>query len=109
MIERQEGKTAGVVIFRLSGPFTARSMYECMPPAALENLLRIQSGPEEALSALNILDLTAVPYMDSMGLGTIVRHYVHCKGKRVQFVAAGASPRVMELFLSAHQGVVVRP
>ena len=47
---------------------------------------------------MNILDLTDVPYMDSAGLGIIVRHYVRCKSKGVRLIVAGAVPRVLDLF-----------
>jgi len=95
--ERKEGKAPGTVIFRFCGPFTARDMFESLPPVALQNLLDFQSIPGEQL-VLNIQDLIDVPYVDSSGLGMIVRHYVRCQGKGVRFVAAGASPRVLELF-----------
>lgn len=97
-IERKEGKAPGTVIFRLRGPFTARDMFGTLAPIALDNILSFQSTPSDEPPALNILDLTDVPYMDSAGLGRIVRHYVHCRGKGVRMVAAGASPRVLELF-----------
>lgn len=96
-IERVEGKTPGVVIFRLSGPFTARDMFGTLAPVALHNLLTFHSTPDEQLPTLNILDITNVPYMDSTGLGRIVTHLVHCRGKGVRMVVAGASPRVLEL------------
>jgi|SRR5579859_5600252 len=96
--ERKEGKAPGTVIFRFSGPFTARDMYASLPPVALQNLLEFRSVPDERQPILNILDLTDVPYVDSSGLGMIVRHYVRCQGKGVQFVTAGSSPRVLELF-----------
>ena len=97
-IERKEGKAPGTVIFRFSGPFTARDMFESLPPVALKNMLDFQSVPEEKPPVLNILDLTDVPYMDSSGLGTVVRHYVRCQGRGIQFVAAGVSSRVLDLF-----------
>jgi anti-anti-sigma factor len=97
-IERKEGKTPGTVIFHFRGPFTARDMFGTLAPIALDNILSFQSTPSDEPPALNILDLTDVPYMDSAGLGRIVRHYVHCRGKGVRMVAAGASPRVLELF-----------
>jgi anti-anti-sigma factor len=97
-IERKVGKAPGTVIFRLRGPFTARDMFGTLAPVALDNLLSFQSTPSDAPPVLNILDLTDVPYMDSAGLGRIVRHYVHCRGKGVRVIAAGASPRVLELF-----------
>ena len=97
-IERKQGKAPSTVIFRLCGPFTARSMYESLPPVALQNMLAFQSLPGEEAPVLNILDLTDVPYIDSSGLGEIVRHYVRCKRRGIEFFAAGAGPRVLELF-----------
>jgi anti-anti-sigma factor len=96
-IERLEGKASGVVIFRLSGPFTARDMFGTLAPVALHNLLTFHSTPDEQPPVVNILDITHVPYMDSTGLGRIVTHLVHCRGKGVRMVVAGASPRVLEL------------
>ncbi|MGA8270180.1 MAG: STAS domain-containing protein [Candidatus Sulfotelmatobacter sp.] len=97
-IERKEGKASGTVIFRFHGPFTARDMFGTLTPVALHDLLSFQSMPGDELPVLNILDLSDVPYMDSTGLGRIVGHYVHCRGKGVRMIAAGASPRVLELF-----------
>jgi anti-anti-sigma factor len=97
-IERRDGRSAGTVIFRLRGPFTQRHMFASLAPVVVDNMLNFQSEPSESLPTLNILDLTEVPYMDSAGLGRIVRHYVHCRGKGVRMVAAGVGPRVIELF-----------
>jgi len=97
-IERKEGKAPGTLIFRLCGPFTARDMFGSLTPVALHNMLDFQSTPSEQPPAVNILDLTDVPYMDSTGLGMIVRHYVRCQGKGIRLIAAGVSPRVLELF-----------
>lgn len=97
-IEREDGKAPGTVIFRLTGPFTARDMYGSLTPVALEHMLNFQSTPDEVRPAVNILDLTAVPYMDSKGLGMVVNHHVSCQGKGVRLVVAGATPRVLELF-----------
>jgi anti-anti-sigma factor len=96
--ERKEGKTPGTVIFRFTGPFTARDMFSKSAPIALHEMLSFHSTSSDELPTLNILDLTDVPYMDSTGLGRIVSHYVHCRGKGVRMVAAGANPRVMQLF-----------
>jgi anti-anti-sigma factor len=97
-IERKEGKAPGTLIFRLTGPFTARDMYGSLAPDALGKMLDFQSPVDSRPPALNILDLTDVPYMDSSGLGIIVRHSVRCKSKGVRLLAAGVSPRVLELF-----------
>jgi anti-anti-sigma factor len=61
-------------------------------------MLNFQSMPGEERPLVNIHDLTGVPYMDSSGLGVIVTHYVHCQGKGIRLILAGASPRVLELF-----------
>jgi anti-anti-sigma factor len=97
-IERNEGNAPSTVIFRLSGPFTARDMYSSLTPLDLQNMFNFQSMPAEKPPTLNILDLTGVPYMDSAGLGMIVNHYVYCKGKGINLVVTGVTPRVMELF-----------
>jgi anti-anti-sigma factor len=106
-IERNEGKAPGTVIFRLRGPFTQRDMFASLAPVVVDNMLNFQSEPSEKLPTLNILDMTDVPYMDSAGLGRIVRHYVHCRGKGVRMVAAGVSPRVVELFKMTKMDAVI--
>jgi anti-anti-sigma factor len=85
-IERSEGKTRGTVVFRLSGPFTARDMYGSLSPAALRNMFEPAEGggPE----TLHVLDLTEVPYIDSAGLGMVVTHRVRCLAKGVRLVLA---------------------
>jgi anti-anti-sigma factor len=97
-IERKEGKTPSTLIFRLSGPFTARDMYGSLTPQALREMFNFQSMPNEKPPLVNIVDLTDVPYMDSSGLGVLVTHYVHCQNIGVKLIIAGMTPRVMELF-----------
>jgi anti-anti-sigma factor len=95
-IERNEGKTPGTVIFRLTGPFTARDMYGALSPDTLRNTFELGEDGEQ--HPLHILDLTEVPYVDSAGLGLMVSHYVRCQNRGVRLVVAGASPRVVQLF-----------
>ena len=97
-IERHQGKSPSTVIFRLVGPFTARKMYGHLTPDELQKVLAFQSIPGEQLPQRNILDLSEVPYMDSLGLGMIVTHYVSSTNKGVKTIAAGLTPRVLELF-----------
>ena len=97
--EREEGETPGTVIFRFSGPFTAHAVFECQSADAVRQMFDLQLMPSAgAPSAVNIFDLTDVPYMDSSGLGIVVRHYVRCKDNGVDFMATGVGPRVLELF-----------
>jgi anti-anti-sigma factor len=86
-IERTEGTTPSTVIFRLNGPLTLRNMFE------FQSMLRSGEVP-----SVTIFDLTAVPYMDSTGMGMIVNHFVRCQGKKTKLIAVGVSPRVLELF-----------
>jgi anti-sigma B factor antagonist len=99
-IERNQGKTAGTVLFRLSGPFTARDMHGALSPNELRNTFEAEQRDDRdalPIHPLHILDLTEVPYMDSAGLGMIVSHYVRCQGRGVRLVLAGVSPRVVQL------------
>jgi anti-anti-sigma factor len=70
-------------------------MYGALSPNELRNTF--ESEEENDQHALHILDLTEVPYMDSAGLGLIVSHYVRCQSRAVRLVAAGVSPRVLQL------------
>jgi anti-anti-sigma factor len=99
-IERSQGKTPGTVVFRLSGPFTARDMHASLSPDVLRGTFESEESDTHALPvpAQHILDLTEVPYMDSAGLGLIVSHYVRCQGRGVRLILAGVSPRVLQLF-----------
>ncbi len=94
-IERQDNPAAEAVTFRFSGPFTARDMYSALTPVALRNMF--ESDPPRATPKVNILDLTDVPYMDSCGLGLIIGHFVRCQNKGIHLIAAGVTPRVLQL------------
>ena len=86
-IERGDGKNLGTRVFRLSGPLTLRNLFE------LQAELR-----KSELPPLTILDLSAVPYMDSAGMGLVMNHYVRCQTNGTKLVVSGANNRVMDLF-----------
>jgi anti-sigma B factor antagonist len=86
-IEMQDGTVAGTRIVRLNGPLTLRNIFTFQS--------EVRGGE---LPTVVILDLSGVPYMDSAGMGTIINYYVHCENKKTRMIAAGVSPRVMELF-----------
>ena len=96
-IERKQGNVAGTLIFALHGPFTARDMYGALAPLEVKNLLDLAPQPGESAPVLNVLDLTAVPYMDSSGLGMVMTHFARCKSRGVRMAVAGANARVLEL------------
>ncbi len=93
-IERAESETHGT-IFRFVGPFTARDMYTSMSPDAFRNIF--ESAPGDPQPLAHIFDLSEVPYMDSMGLGTLASHYVRCQSKGIRLSITGVGPRVDEL------------
>jgi anti-anti-sigma factor len=97
--ERLTGKTPGTIIFRFDGPFTARAVFAMHSPEAFDKMFTLEPASlTGAPPTMHIFDLAAVPYMDSAGLGMVVRHYARCRSKSVRFVAAGANPRVLALF-----------
>ena len=106
--EREVDEGPGTVVFRFSGPFTARTVFECQSPDAVSKMFDLQLMlPTGEPPTVNIFNLTDVPYMDSSGLGMVVRHYVRCQDKGVRFVAAGVNPRVLELFKLTNVDAVI--
>jgi anti-anti-sigma factor len=69
-------------------------MYTSLTPAALQNLFEPQS-PESA--KVHIFDLTEMPYMDSSGLGMVVRHFARCQSRGIRLVLVGVGPHVLQL------------
>jgi len=86
-ITRKPGKSADTEVIQLTGPVTLRNLFE------LQSQLRSGATPK-----LTILDLSAVPYMDSAGMGLVMNQYVHCQTKGFKLVVAGANQRIMDLF-----------
>jgi anti-anti-sigma factor len=106
--ERKEGENDGTVVFHFSGPFTARGVFECQSSDAINRMFDLQLMLATGqMPTVNIFDLTNVPYMDSTGLGMVIRHYVRCQDKGVRFVAAGVNPRVLELFMLTNLDAVI--
>jgi anti-anti-sigma factor len=107
-VEREVGEALGTVIFHFSGPFTARAVFECQSSEAVSKMFDLQLMlPTGEPPKVNIFDLTDVPYMDSTGLGMVIRHYVRCQDKGVRFMAAGVNPRVLELFTLTNVDAVI--
>lgn len=96
-IEREEGKAPGTLIVRLAGPLTLINIFD------LQTQLRTAKA-----TAVTILDLTDVPYMDSAGMGVVVNYHVHCQNQGGRLIAVGVSPRIMELFKITKVDSVIR-
>jgi anti-anti-sigma factor len=90
------GDEPGTVIFRLDGPFTARDMYSSLSPDQVRQIF--ETLPANKQPSARIFDLSGVPYMDSVGLGMLVRLYVSSRNKGIRMSICGSNPRVSELF-----------
>ncbi|HEY2472760.1 MAG TPA: STAS domain-containing protein [Terracidiphilus sp.] len=86
-IERKEGKNPTTQVFSLVGPLTLRNLFE------FQAELRSATPPP-----LTVIDLSAVPYMDSAGMGLVMNHYVRCTTRGTKLVVAGANNRILDLF-----------
>jgi anti-sigma B factor antagonist len=85
-LESVPGQAPGSRILRLSGPLTLSSLFD------------FQSALRADPPALLILDMTAVPYLDSAGMGAIINYFVSCQRHGNKLIVAGVNGRVMELF-----------
>lgn len=86
----------GAIVFALHGPFTARDSFSSLSPDAFRKTF--DPPPAGAQHTAQIIDLSGVPYMDSMGLGLLVGMYVTAKKKGIPWSVRGCSARVLELF-----------
>lgn len=85
-LESVPGQAAGTRILRVIGPLT------------LHGLFTFQSTLRTDPPAVLILDLTAVPYMDSAGMGAIINYFVSTQRDGRRLIVAGVNGRVLELF-----------
>lgn len=88
-MEWRELTADGVLILELSGEIDLRHS------PALRRLLQAKAA--EQLPAL-ILDFTAVGYIDSSGLATLIEYYQKSRGHAGKMAVAGLSPRVRGIF-----------
>jgi anti-sigma B factor antagonist len=81
-IEKSEETESGAEILRLTGPVTLATVFE------LQDALRL-IGKSKV-----IIDVSAVPYMDSAGLGALLAFHVSCSRHNRQYRLSGVAPRV---------------
>ena len=85
-IESLAGSRDGVRLLRLTGPFTLPAIFE------FQSVVRGLNDP------VAIVDLTAVPYMDSAALGAVMFLHASSLRKHHQYALVGASERLRTLF-----------
>jgi anti-sigma B factor antagonist len=85
-IEVLPGASPEVRVLKLAGPFTLRDVFE------FQAIVRADATPT------TIIDLTAVPYMDSASLGSLLGFHVSCEREGRKYSLVGASDRLRTLF-----------
>ncbi len=95
-IEAVPCEKPGTVILRLNGPFTARDMYSSLSPDEFRG--RLETFCANIETSAQIFDLSHVPYMDSAGLGLLVKLFGNLRDKGIHMSITGITPRVLEFF-----------
>jgi anti-anti-sigma factor len=81
-IEQTPGSLPDVTILKLTGPVTLATLFD------FQTLLR---SPELKST---IIDFSAVPYMDSGGLGVLLSHWAHTQRHGSKFALVAMSDKV---------------
>ena len=81
----RQGKSPDTRILAVIGPVTLSVL------SAFQSELRKENPP------LTILDLSAVPYMESCGVGAIIAYYVHAQRVGHKLILAGVNKRIRTL------------
>ena len=81
---------AGAQVLKLSGPLTLRTLFEFQDVARRDAVKPV------------IIDLTAVPYMDSAGLGAVISVFASCQRTHRGFGIVGVSERIKTLLEVTH-------
>jgi len=84
-IQLDPGSSEACAILHVTGAVTLQTFF------VLQSELRAQTA------ALVVLDLAAVPYVDSAGLGCFVNAHVSAERRNAKFVLAGVNDKVQSL------------
>jgi anti-sigma B factor antagonist len=90
------GAREGTVILSLEGPFT------------LGNMFQLQADLRALKPPCLIMDMAAVPFMDSAGLGVIMNYFVSAQGEGRKFLLCGVNDRVRALLEMTKVDVVLK-
>lgn len=80
----------GACVMKLTGPLTLKTLFDFQQASRME-----QARPV-------ILDIAAVPYMDSAGLGSVISLFASCQRTNRGFGVVGVSDRIRTLFEVTH-------
>jgi anti-sigma B factor antagonist len=82
VIEKIAGSLDGHSILRLTGPLTLSNLFQ------FQSLVRAETAP------VAIIDLTAVPYIDSAGIGALLGAHVSRQKDKRSLALVGVNERV---------------
>jgi len=85
VVESLPGSNAGESIVKLTGPLV------------LNNLFGFQDKMQQQTANLTLLDLKGVPYVDSAGLGSLVKFFVSYKRHGRKLILIAPSEQVQSL------------
>jgi anti-sigma B factor antagonist len=94
-ITREPSQTPDVTVFKLKGPFVLGTMFD------------LQAAFREPAVKGVIIDLSAVPYIDSAGLGVLLGQWSHTQRGGHKYALVGMSPRVLTIFQITHTDTVL--
>ncbi len=90
-IEIDMDASKGIKTLRLKGPATIHNLFE------FQDVARKQPWPRVLL-----VDVSAVPYIDSAALGSFVGIHVSCEATKRKYALVGANERLKTLFELTH-------
>ena len=89
-IESLPGRTEGSRILKLTGPFTLNAVFE------------FQAITRQRPTAITVINVSEVPYMDSASLGALLGFQASCQREGRKCALAGVCGRIEVLFQVSH-------
>lgn len=82
----------------VAGPHEGEWILRVTGPLVISNFFEFQSAARESKSPLLIIDLAAVPYMDSAALGAILGIHVSSGNRGTKYALINVAPRIETMF-----------
>ena len=82
----------------IAGSHEGERILKVNGPLVISNFFDFQQAAREDKSALLIIDLAGVPYMDSAALGSVLGIHVSCGRKQSKYALINVAPRIETMF-----------